>query len=241
MITNHLVPSSTMSAPVELLRRVPLLQSLSDAELRTIANLSTRRRVRARETVVQQSEPGNELFVLVSGHLKVISTDPEGRDAGLNVMGPGEVFGEVALLDGGPRSATIVALGEPCELLVIRREHWLRFLKESPDTAVQLLGVLAGRLRKLTERTEDIAFLRVGERLAKTIAALASTYGETQPDGSIRLQLKMSQQEMGDLVGATRESANKQIRAWEQEGLVSQDHGHLIIRDLEKLRGYRES
>lgn len=241
MMTSHLVSSNAMSAPVELLRRVPLLQSLSDAELRTIANLSTRRRVRARETVVQQSEPGNELFVLVSGHLKVVSTDPEGRDAGLNVMGPGEVFGEVALLDGGPRSATIVALSEPCELLVIRREHWLRFLKESPDTAVQLLGVLAGRLRKLTERTEDIAFLRVGERLAKTIAALASTYGEQQPDGSIRLQLKMSQQEIGDLVGATRESANKQIRAWEQDGLVSQDHGHLIIRDLEKLRGYRES
>jgi CRP-like cAMP-binding protein len=229
-----------MSAPIELLRRVPLLQSLSDAELKTIASLATRKRVRARETIVQQSEPGNELFVLVSGHLKVVSTDPEGRDAGLNVMGPGEVFGEVALLDGGPRSATIVSL-EPCELLVIRREHWLRFLKESPDTAVQLLGVLAGRLRKLTERTEDIAFLRVGERLAKTIAALASTYGEKQPDGSLRLALKMSQQEMGDLVGATRESANKQIRAWEQEDLVSQDHGHLIIHDIDKLRGYRES
>jgi len=240
MMTSHLVSSNAMSAPIELLRRVPLLQSLSDAELRTIANLSTRRRVRARETVVQQSEPGNELFVLMTGHLKVVSTDPEGRDAGLNVMGPGEVFGEVALLDGGPRSATIVAL-EPCELLVIRREHWLRFLRESPDTAVQLLGVLAGRLRKLTERTEDIAFLRVGERLAKTLAALASSYGDKQPDGSIRLALKMSQQEMGDLVGATRESANKQIRAWEAEGLVAQDHGHLIIRDLEALRRWRES
>jgi len=189
---------------------------------------------------VQQSEPGNELYVLVTGHLKVVSTDPEGRDAGLGVMGPGEVFGEVALLDGGPRSATIIAL-DPCELLVIRREHFLRFLKESPDTAVQLLSVLAGRLRKLTERTEDIAFLRVGERLAKTIAALASSYGEKQADGSLRLALKMSQQEMGDLVGATRESANKQIRAWEQDGLVSQDHGHLIIHDLEKLRGYREN
>lgn len=241
MMTTHLVSSNAMSAPVELLRRVPLLQSLSDAELRNVASLSTKRRVRAREVVVQQSEPGNELFVLVSGHLKVVSTDPEGRDAGLNVLGPGEVFGEVALLDGGPRSATIVALNEPCELLVIRRENWLRFLRESPDTAVQLLGVLAARLRKLTERTEDIAFLRVGERLAKTVATLASTYGEKQPDGSLRLALKMSQQEMGDLVGATRESANKQIRAWEQAGLVSQDHGHLIVHDLERLRVYRET
>jgi CRP-like cAMP-binding protein len=228
-----------MAAPIELLRRVPLLQSLSEGELRAIADLSTRKRVKPRETVVQQSDPGNELFVLISGHLKVVSTDPEGRDAGLGVMGPGEVFGEVALLDGGPRSATIVAL-DPCELLVIRREHWLRFLKGSPDTAIQLLAVLAGRLRRLTERTEDIAFLRVGERLAKTIATLAESYGEKQPDGSIRLALKMSQQEMGDLVGATRESANKQIRAWEQDGLISQDHGHLIIRDLEALRAYRE-
>jgi CRP-like cAMP-binding protein len=228
-----------MSAPIELLRRAPLLQSLSDAELRAIADLATRKRVRARETVFQQSEPGNELYVLLTGHLKVVSTDPEGRDAGLSVMGPGEVFGEVALLDGGARSATVVAL-DPCELLVIRREHWLRFLKSSPDTAIQLLAVLAGRLRRLTERTEDIAFLRVGERLAKTIATLASSYGEKQADGSVRLALKMSQQEMGDLVGATRESANKQIRAWEQTGLVAQDHGHLVIKDIEALRSYRE-
>lgn len=239
MTMTTLVSSSTMPAPIELLRRVPLLQSLSEVELRAIADLATRRRVRVRETVVQQSDAANELFVLISGHLKVVSTDPEGRDAGLGVMGPGEVFGEVALLDGGARSATIVAL-DPCELLVIRREHWLRFLKSSPDTAIQLLAVLAGRLRRLTERTEDIAFLRVGERLAKTIATLAASYGDKQPDGSIRLALKMSQQEMGDLVGATRESANKQIRAWEQEGLVAQDHGHLIIRDLDALRAYRE-
>ncbi len=224
-----------MSAPIELLRRAPLLQSLSDAELRAIADLATRKRVRARETVFQQSEPGNELYVLLTGHLKVVSTDPEGRDAGLSVMGPGEVFGEVALLDGGARSATVVAL-DPCELLVIRREHWLRFLKSSPDTAIQLLAVLAGRLRRLTERTEDIAFLRVGERLAKRIVGLAGEYGEKTKDGGTRITVKLSQQEIGELVNATRESANKHIKAWEDEGLVSQESGHIVIRDLDALR-----
>lgn len=233
------VSSVSVAAPVDLLRRAPLLQSLSEAELQAIAELASRRRCRAREVVVQQSDPGDELFVLLSGHLKVLSTDPEGRDTALSVMGPGEVFGEVALLDGGPRSATVVAL-EACELLVIRREHWLRFLKTSPETAIQLLAVLAGRLRRLTERTEDIAFLRVSERLAKRLAALGETFGQALPDGGVRLALKMSQQEIGDLIGATRESANKQIRAWEQEGLLTQDHGHIVIRDVAALRAWRE-
>jgi CRP-like cAMP-binding protein len=228
-----------MAAPLEVLRRVPLLEGLTDQELRAISELATRRRCRARQTVVQQSDPGEELFAVVSGRLKAVSTDPEGRETALAVMGPGEVFGEVALLDGGPRSLSVVAL-EPCELLVIHRDHWLRFVRGSPETAIKLLAVLAGRLRRLTERSEDVAFLRVGERLAKRLAALADSFGIRDADGSVRLALKMSQQEMGDLVGATRESANKQIRAWEEAGLVRQDHGQLLIPDLEALREYRE-
>lgn len=221
--------------PNELLRRIPLFSDLDERELSSIAQLVHVKRHRAKDFIVQQSEPGGELFVVVDGHLKVVTSDAEGRDTALNILGPGEVVGEVSLLDGGPRSATVTAV-DPCELLVIRREPFLRFLEGSPTVAIKLLSVLARRLRRLTERAEDIAFLRVGDRLAKRIVALADEYGEPRPDGSVRIAFRLSQQEMGDLIGATRESANKQLRMWEHRGMVSQEGGHLVIHRLDELR-----
>jgi CRP-like cAMP-binding protein len=224
-----------MAAPLDLFRKVPLLSGLSDPVLASIASLAVRKRFEARDVVVQQSEAGGELFVIVEGHLKVVSAGADGRDIALNVMGPGEVFGEVSLLDGGPRSATVAAL-DNCELVSIRREPFLRFLESSPKTSIELLRALSLKLRRLTERSDDVAFLRVGERLAKRIAQLAERYGQKLPDGSVRLSFKLSQQEIGELVSATRESANKQIKAWEQAGILSQQNGFLVIHDIDRLR-----
>jgi CRP/FNR family transcriptional regulator, cyclic AMP receptor protein len=224
-----------MGAPLELFRKATLFQGLGDSELASIAALAQRKRFEARDLVVQQTDPSGELFLIVEGHLKVVSAGLDGRDTALGIMGPGELIGEITLLDGGPRSASVVAL-ERCELLVIRREPFLRLLESSPKIAIQLLRVLATRLRRLTERSEDLAFLRVGERLAKRIVGLADEYGAAQPDGSIRVMVKLSQQEIGELVNATRESVNKHIKAWEDDGLLAQEGGHLIMRDLERLR-----
>lgn len=226
-----------MPAPVELLRKVSMLSGLSDAELNAIASIAQRKRYAPHEIVVQQADAGGELFVIIAGHLKAVSSGADGKDNALSIMGPGEVFGEISLLDGFPRSATIEAL-DRCELLIIRRDPFLRFLEGSPRTSIELLKVLTGRVRKLTERSEDIAFLRVGGRLAKRVAELAEAYGTKLPDGSSRLPFKLSQQEIGDLVNATRESANKQIKLWEDEGIVAQDAGHLIVRDLQRLRAH---
>ena len=227
--------SRPVAAPIELLRKVPLLSGLGEPELASVAALAQRKRYSARDVVVQLDDPGGELFVIVTGHLKVVSGGADGRDTALAIMGPGEVFGEVSLLDGGPRSATVAAL-EECELMMIRRDPFLKFLESSPKTAIELLRVLTAKLRRLTERSEDIAFLRVGDRLAKRLASLAEKYGERLADGSTRVTFKLSQQEIGELVSATRESANKQIKAWEQAGLLSQRGGHLVIHDIERLR-----
>jgi CRP-like cAMP-binding protein len=224
-----------MAAPIEHLRRVSLFSGLDTTELTPIASLATRRSFDPRAVIVQQADPGGELFVIVEGHVKVISAGVDGRDSGLNIMGPGDVFGEVSLLDGGPRSATVAAL-DHCALLSIKRDPFMQFLEGSPKTAIELLKVLTGLLRKLTERSEDVAFLRVGGRLAKRIAGIAERYGERRADASLRVPFKLSQQEIGDLVNATRESANKQLKAWEDSGLLSHDHGHLVVHDLERLR-----
>ena len=231
--------SAVGSQPVKLkhtalLGSISLFSELSEEEVNSIHELVRARSYKAKEMVVQQTDPGGDMFVIVSGHLKVVSSDPEGRDTALGIMAPGEIFGEVSLLDGSPRSATIIAL-EPCELLVIERAAFLRLLETLPSISIKLLGVLAQRLRRLTERAEDIAFLNVSKRLAKAIVKLADEYGQAHGD-AVRVSFRLSQQEMGDLVGATRESANKHIRIWEQAGLVTQESGRLVILDLEALR-----
>lgn len=222
-----------------VLRRSPLFADLSDAELAAVAALARSRSYEAKQTVVRQGDPADQLFVIVRGHLKAVTSDPEGRDTALSIMGPGEVCGEVSLLDGGDRSATMAAL-DACELLSIDGVAFISFLETTPAVATKVLRVMARRLRNLTERSEDIAFLRVGGRLAKRIVRLADEYGEVAPDGGVRVAFRLSQQEIGDLVGATRESANKQLRAWEQEGILSQEHGHLVIHDMERLRSVAE-
>ena len=219
---------------VQLLKNSSFFSELADQDLERIAALTKLRSYRQKEVVVQQGDPAGDMALIVSGHLKVVSSDPEGRDAALNIMRPGEVFGEVSLFDGEPRSAKIVAL-EPCECLILPRDAFLSFLTQSPAIAVKLLSVMARRLRKLTERAEDIAFLKVSARLAKRVASLATEFGKPQDDGW-RVSFKLSQQEIGDLIGATRESANKHIKLWEARGLVSQQGGHLIVHDLDGLR-----
>lgn len=218
----------------KLLARIPLFEDLTQEDLASIAALARTRRFRPKQVVVQQYDPGGELFVIIEGHTKVVTSDAEGRDTALGIMGPPEVFGEVSLFDGAERSATIIAL-EACEMLVIEQKPFLALLENHPRLAVRLLTILAGRLRRLTERSEDIAFRNVAARLAKRIVQLADEYGRKDGDG-VRVLFRLSQQDIGDLIGATRESANKHIRHWEQRGIVSQESGHLVIHDLEQLR-----
>jgi CRP-like cAMP-binding protein len=218
-----------------LLRSIPLFAGLSPKEHDTIAALAEIRTYATRKRVVTQGDPARALFAVVRGRLKVVSSGPDGRDAVLGIMGKGEVFGEVALLDGGPRSATVTAL-EPCELLIIERDAFMTFLERSPSVAVKLLKVLAGRLRRLSHRSEDAAFLDVPSRLARSLIDLASRFGEREPPDDIRITLKISQQELGDLIGAARESINKHLKDWKRRGYLKQVAGYMVIADIEHVR-----
>jgi CRP-like cAMP-binding protein len=155
----------------------------------------------------------------------------------LGIMSAGEVFGEVALLDDGVRSASCTTI-DPSELLVIRREQFLALLHGSPSIAVELLTVLARRLRRLSQRSEDAAFLDVPSRLARSLLDLARRFGERQraPSSGIYIALKLSQQELGDLVGATRESVNKHLSDWTRQGIVNLRDGRIVIADEDKVR-----
>lgn len=231
------MPMKLLEKHLSILRAIPLFEGLSAEQLGKIAALARTRSCSTRQVVVTQGEPADALFAIIKGRLKVASSGPDGRDMVLGIMAEGEVFGEVALLDGGLRSATCTAV-EPCELLVVERAQFLELLEQSPGIAVKLLHVLSGRLRRLSQRSEDAAFLDVPGRLARSLLDLATRFGERRHDSGrgIFITLKLSQQELGDLVGATRESVNKHLNEWTRQGFLELHGGRMVIADIDSVR-----
>jgi len=220
--------------PSEIVGRIPLFSALGAEERGLVAKLIRLRRYGARQVVVRQGDAGGALFLSISGYFKAVSTSKEGKDVLLSIMGPGEVFGELSVLDGQPRSATVVTL-EPSVLAFIERAPLLQLLEESPSLATRLLEVLAQRLRNLTKRCETISSQDVPKRLARALISLADDHGQVSESG-VRIPVRLSQQDLGNMVGATRESVNKQLRHWTQTGVVQRESGCVIIADLPALR-----
>jgi len=222
----------------ELLANVPLFQGLGPKELDALIPVARTVSLKTREELFHKGDEGAQAYVVIRGKLKALTTSEDGDDVVFSILGPGEVFGEIALLGGTPRTATVTAI-DPCELLIIDRRDFISFLRGHPGVAINLLDVLAQRMKRVSELVEDTLFLNLPLRLAKKLVSLSQAYGRPHEQG-LRLDLNLSQEEWGDLVGTTRESINKLLRAWTEEGLITVDHGYIIIRDrreLEKLAG----
>jgi CRP/FNR family transcriptional regulator, cyclic AMP receptor protein len=219
------MPSERLRDIEDALVRVRLFASLSREEIAALARVTTRRQVAAKKLIVEQGAPGTELFIIVEGTAQVVSLGTEGKDVTLGAMGAGEVFGEIALLDGGVRSATVRAKTK-CSLLVLGQDAFFVTLMNHPAAAVKLLRILASRLRALTVRSEDRVFLDVPRRLAKEVLR----WVEENPDE------RVSQSELGEMVGASRESVNKHLKLWQREGILSHARGRLTVLSRERLR-----
>ena len=173
------------------------------------------------------------MMMVHRGRIKVCTHSEDGKELVLNLFGPGDVFGEVALLDGSPRTAGAVAI-DHCELLVLDRRDFIPFLLEHADASVRMLEVLTHRLRRTTQLLEDVAFREGPARLARRFVHLAEFSGR-QVEGGIFVDMALSQQQLANMVGMTRESINKQLRQWRSEGLISWERGYYTINNLEAL------
>jgi CRP/FNR family transcriptional regulator/CRP/FNR family cyclic AMP-dependent transcriptional regulator len=218
-----------------LLRNLSFFEDLAAKELDVLVAASTSRLYAAREVVFREGDAGDAAFAISHGWLKVVAHGPDGQEATLSLMGAGEAFGELAILDSGPRSATVVAL-EPSLLLVLERVRFHELLKSSPSLAYKMLLVTSRRLRRLSQRVEDVEFLDVPARLAKKLTELAERNGTELGDGRVRVRVKLSQRELGGMINATRESINKHLKLLAENGLVEQGKGGELLVRPKKLR-----
>jgi CRP-like cAMP-binding protein len=214
-----------------LLSQAPLFSQLPPEALEQLNSRLRRRRYGKGDTVFYQGDPGMSLCIVQSGRVKLALTSAEGRELIIDLLGPGDVFGEMALLDGEPRSADAVAT-EPSELVMLEREEFIRFLLERPPIAVQLLGILSRRLRRDAELLQDGAFLDVPARLARTVLRLA----EVPSTGGPAMTPRLNQSDLAGLTGTTRETLNKWLGVFQEQGLIQWDKGRITVLEPQRLR-----
>jgi CRP-like cAMP-binding protein len=217
-----------------ILRNHELFRELSAEELDQLIAVSRIEEMRAKAPIFLKGAPGESMMAVVTGEVKISAPAADGREIVLAVMREGEVFGEIALLDGCDRTADATAATN-CSLLVIHRRDFLPFLTAHPQVAIRLLRVVCQRLRRTTEQVEDLLFLNLPSRLAKKLLFLSGVTDDPRPRERAPI-IRQSQREIGNLVGLSRESINKQLSRWQKEGILTLRDGMIVLDDIESLR-----
>jgi CRP/FNR family transcriptional regulator/CRP/FNR family cyclic AMP-dependent transcriptional regulator len=217
-----------------VLQRLPLFAGLPAETASLLEAGSQKRSFRRGEVIFHKGDPGSSMFLIVEGQVRIVLPSDGGEEALLGVLDSGDFFGELSLIDGQPRSATIIA-SEPTETIMLHREDFLKAIHTSPAVAVDMLKILARRLRETDEFVEDAIFLDVPGRLAKKLLELGDAYGDARPDGTV-IGLRLTQSELATMVGATRESVNKHLRSYRSRGIIDVNRQRIVIRRPEELQ-----
>ena len=232
------MPTAGLDLKRNLLQGHFLFREFTPAELDELLAYARIERFHARATVLLKGSPGTGMMAVIKGEIRISGPGADGREVIFNTLGPGDIFGEVALLDGGERSADATAVTDT-EVLVIERRNFLPFLERHPPVATKLLIALCAKLRRTTEQVEDLALLDLPARLAKKLLSLAEAYGRKTPQGRL-IEAKLSQGELAKLLATSRESVNKQLARWQREGIVRITEGAIILVDEDALRHIRD-
>ena len=193
-----------------------------------------RRTYRRGEVVFHRGDPGDTLHIVRRGRLKIVAPTDSGEEAVLTILGPGDLFGEITLLDGGPRSATVIAL-EVVETATLSRRDFLELLHRSPAAVEILLAAMAGTIRRLTDEVTDLMFRDLRSRLAKKLIELAEAHGSPRDDGTLEIQAPLTQEELAGLIGATRPRVNGLLGFFEEHGALVRRGRRIAVRP-EELR-----
>src|SRR4029450_11630957 len=218
----------------ELLRTVPIFSELTDEDISSLARLALRKRYAKDAVIFFQNEGGDFFFMILDGRIKVPILGDDGREVILSLLGAGDFFGEMALLDNEPRAATAIAV-EDSELLSLHRTDFQTVLSDKTTIADSLMRVLSGRLRKANHQISTLALLDVYGRVARVIVDMAREEGRRLKDGRIAFR-RATHQEIANRIGTTRETVTRMLKDLERQGLIHVEGKEMVVQpDFEKV------
>lgn len=224
---------SALAERRNLLRGTILFSGISDEDADAILASAHVARYRARAEIFAKGAPGHSMMAILKGRVRISAPSADGREIVFKIMAEGELFGEIALLDGKERTADATAI-TACELLVVERHAFLPILKRRPELCIRMLELLCERLRRTDEQVEDLLFRQFENRLARTLLRLAQEYGR-QEGGAVQINLGLSQAELANLVGGARESVNRHLHHLERLGVIALMGSTIVIPDTKAL------
>jgi len=215
-------------------KQVSFFTDLPEEEIHALSSATKRRVFRSGEVIFHRDDPGQVLYMIKEGKIKICIISPDGQEVSLAVLGKGEYFGEFALLDGLPRSTDAVAL-EKVECYTLQRSDFLNAIEKNPKIAILVLEALSKRLRTTDQMVEDLIFLDVYGRVAKKLLELADAHGIKTDDG-VLIDVRLTQQELASMVGASRESVNKVLGYFTDKNYISTDKHRITIHRVNDLK-----
>jgi CRP-like cAMP-binding protein len=218
-----------------MLHNYDLFSKLSPKQIDRLAACIVTKSVPHGTNIFAKGDPGSSLFAICQGIVKITVPSVDGHDAVFNLINKGDIFGEIALLDGGPRTADAVAVTD-CELFVIERRDFLPLIREEPDIALKLIEILCARLRRTTEQAENLMFLHLPGRLARALLRHSEVDERT-----CERKVTVTQKDLGNMIGMSRESTNRQLRIWEEQKWVRLERGGIVILSKKALERVAES
>ena len=224
------------NSKLSVLRKHPIFADLESEAFDQLCRYAKHTTLKRGAALFAKGDPGLSLYAVISGSVKMSISSADGRSAILNIIGSGEIFGEIALLDGGVRSSDAIA-NTNCELFVIDRREFIPFVRSQPALAMKFIELLCGRLRRTSDQVEQIILQNLPGRLASALIRLSEKH-KLEPAGRT---IAITQQEISEMVGMTRESINKQLRAWAARSWVRLEHGAIVVLKDEQIRQLAEA
>jgi CRP/FNR family cyclic AMP-dependent transcriptional regulator len=217
-----------------ILRDHYLFAKLTPQQIDRLSACIVTKSVKRGTNICAKGDPGTSLFAIGSGTVRISVPSVEGKDAVVNVLSKGAIFGEIACLGGHPRTADVTASTD-CELYVIERRDFLPVMREEPEIALRIIEILCSRVRRTTEQAEEVMFLDLPSRLAKALMRLLE-----EGAGSQERRISITQKDLGNIIGMSRESVNKQLRLWEQKNWVRLERNAVVILAPDRLAAIAE-
>jgi CRP-like cAMP-binding protein len=232
--TTYQPMSTELQESITILRRVPIFSDINEKELAKIARVGVRKRYKKGNIILLEEEAGTALFVIISGKVKIVRTDDEGREVILSILGESEFFGEMSIIDGLARSASVVAITK-ADVFIIHRQDFIDLLHEYPIVAIALLRELTMRLRKADSQIKSLSLKDAAGRVAYVLLQLADDIGKIRK-GRVEIEELPLQQDLANMAGTSRETISRMLHNFIRKGYIAVEGNKLIINDYEKFK-----